>query len=60
MSIRIDLNKEIKSCKDCEMYKNCNVRSLESDKCVRKSIIQNFEELYETDDIIEGGSTCQE
>ncbi len=59
MSIRIDLNKEIKSCKDCELYKNCNVRSLESDKCVRKSIIQNFEELYETDDIIEGVSTCR-
>lgn len=50
MSIRIDLSKELKTCKECDLYLACNLKDMQDNNCPRNRIKEKFKFLYEDED----------
>ncbi len=49
MSKRINLDREVTSCDDCEVFQNCKKKSIKSKSCFRKAMRDNFDKIYNDD-----------
>lgn len=50
MSLTINLNEEPKTCEECEIYKSCNKRDIQSSSCPKKVLKEKFKQIWEDED----------
>jgi hypothetical protein len=49
MSKRINLDREVTSCDDCEIYMDCTLKQSYLHNCPRDVMRKNFKKIYEDD-----------